>query len=897
MKKRLIIVDVSNFIFRAFFAIRSLNAPNGTPVNAVYGVLNMMLKLFSEYRPTHILFARDTAGGSFRNEIYSEYKANRTEPPDDLIPQFALIEQMIHLMKAPECSHNEFEADDVIGSACIQWKDYFDEILIASGDKDLMQFVDDKVKMLDTMKGKVYDAKEVFEKMGVRPDQIVDYLSIVGDSSDNIPGMKGIGAKGAAKLLEEYDTLDNCIANKDKLTGKKLITAFEEHLQDGLMSRELVKIKTDVDLRRTPEQVAFTFYPDDELVEFLKSLGFKTVIDKLLELRRNTDISNQSDEDSVFVDLGSESTKFQKNYIKVDSAEKWGQLKSAIASVGAISLFSHSSSLEHRERDFDACALSTDGEEIFLLYGDFYKSIQSEFLEATYLNDKIEIISDHIQFDHSILFQKGLTAKAQTFDISQVHYNVSSSGRHDLEWIARNYLDMDLPLKKDKKIGVLDLLEEEINDYLGLRALALFKVTKQLKEELSKLKLEKIYYEIDDKLFPVLAKMESEGISINKNFFKAFENELEVELKSLEEKVAAISETPGINLNSPKQVGELLFEKLGLPVIKRTKTGPSTDVEVLEELTARELSPIPELLLSYRELGKIQSTYVKALPELVNTHTGRVHTHFNQNVAQTGRLSSTNPNLQNIPIRSELGRKVRKGFIATPGKLLLSFDYSQVELRLLADFANDPTMILAFQENKDIHAQTASEVLGVDIKNVTSNQRSQAKAVNFGLMYGQSSFGLASALKISRAEARDYITAYFERFSQVKAYLDGLKERCETLGYAETYHGRKRLLPDIHSNNRNIKAQAERMAINSPIQGTAADIIKLAMIEIDRELTEKKLKSKMLLQVHDELIFEVEEEELKQMQELIPRCMENVVSLKVPLKVEMGLGVNWLDLK
>ena len=432
--------------------------------------------------------------------------------------------------------------------------------------------------------------------------------------------------------------------------------------------------------------------------------------------------------------------------------------------------------------------------------------------------------------------------------------------------------------------------------YSGLRAIAVFRLAHDLIVELQEKELEKLFWTLDTPVNEVLAKMEYEGIRLNKEFLKEMEEELEQKLHAIQMKVNAYSEDP-INLNSPKQVGELLFTQLSFPIVKKTKTGYSTDSSVLEELASQNINEVPDLILQYRELGKILSTYVKALPELINEESGKIHTNFNQHVAQTGRLSSVNPNLQNIPIRSETGRRVRKAFIAGPGNILLAADYSQVELRLLAHFSKDPTMLKAFQEGKDIHSQTASEISGIPLDQVSSEERGKAKAVNFGLMYGQSSFGLAKALRISRKEAKDYIEKYFERFSKVKGYLDSLKEEAEKTGYSLTLYGRKRYLPDIHSNNRTVKANAERMAINSPIQGTAADIIKSAMINIDNKIKAKDLKSKMLLQVHDELIFEVPEEELGIMKEIVRDGMENVVQLDVPFSVDMGIGVNWFDLK
>ena len=496
--------------------------------------------------------------------------------------------------------------------------------------------------------------------------------------------------------------------------------------------------------------------------------------------------------------------------------------------------------------------------------------------------DSKTIVSENIKREYLYSLVKELPFKAQFFDVSMAHFNINAGTRHDVDTISKEFLGLDL--SSDEKIANAE------------RAKALFDLKHYFEKKLEELELTKIYQDIDLKIIPVLARMEQAGITLNPNYLIELERELETEIKKIEEKIFEIAGDK-INLNSPKQVGTLLFEKLQLPVIKKTKTGYSTDAEVLEELDGMNVSEVPGLMLTHREYGKILSTYVKALPELINKKTKRIHTTYNLTVAQTGRLSSINPNLQNIPVRSEMGQRVRKAFIAKPGLVLLSADYSQVELRLLAHFSEDPTMLKSFQDNLDIHAQTASEVLGIPLSQVKPNDRSMAKTVNFGLMYGQSSFGLAQTLKISRTEAKNYIDKYFARFNSIKKFLDTLKDSAEQTGYAITYHGRKRLLPDIYSQNRTIKAQAERMAINSPIQGTAADIIKIAMISIDHKIRELNLKSKMLLQVHDELIFEVYEEELDQMKALVKTEMDNVVNLKVPLSVSMGIGINWYDLK
>jgi DNA polymerase-1 len=883
-KKRLIIVDVSNFIFRAFFAIRPMHTPEGVPTNAVYGMLTMLLKLLSDHRPTHVFLARDTKGGSFRNELYDQYKANRSAPPEDLIPQFALIDQLIKQMNLPTFSHDNYEADDIIGSACIQWKEQFDEIFIASGDKDLMQFVHGNTKLLDTMKDKIYSPDDVEEKMGVRPEQIVDYLSIVGDTSDNIPGMKGIGAVGAAKLLKEYGTLENIIANKDQLKGKKVIEAFTDHLELGLLSKKLVQIVTDVELGHTPEETAVSFYPTQELSDFLKDLGFKSILVKLQDMRFQHHLARETDKrvdgapDEPLDSALFHSSKTSPVVIVDVDENNFDEVMAMALESKQVAIYSVFDSEDIYARKITRIYFAFNETHAYTVESNLVEGA----LKKLWAHPEIEIIGDNLKRDYVYSLVNKLEFTAKKFDVTLAHFNVDSILRHDLDVMMKEYLQMEAGADE--------------NQANGERAYGLFVLARILKAKMEELKLTNIYNTIDLKIIPVLAKMEKEGVSLNVNYLREFEVELSAEIKRVE---AAIFEIAGgeMNLNSPKQVGVLLFEKLQLPPIKKTKTGYSTDAEVLEELDGMNMSEVPGLLLTHREYGKILSTYVKALPELINPETKRIHTNYNLTIAQTGRLSSTNPNLQNIPVRSPMGEKVRKAFIAKPGRILLAADYSQVELRLLAHFSEDPTMLKSFQDEIDIHAQTASEVMDIPVTQVTSRERSMAKTVNFGLMYGQSSFGLASTLKISRTEAKQYIDKYFARFSSIKTFLDTLKDKAEQTGYAETFHGRKRFLPEIHSQNRTIKAQAERMAINSPIQGTAADIIKLAMIKIDNEMVEKKLKSKMLLQVHDELIFEVEEEEVEVMKDVVKRGMESVVDLKVPLRVDMGLGVNWYDLK
>jgi len=880
MKKRLIIVDISSFIFRAFFAIRPMTTPKGEPVNAVYGVLSMLSKLITAYDPSHIVLARDTSGGSFRNEIYPEYKANRGAPPDDLIPQFAMINKLIEVMKIPNIVMPGFEADDLIGSLAVQMKDSFDEVLIASGDKDLMQFVDDKVKMVDTMKDKTYGRDEVKEKMGVWPEQVMDYLSLIGDTSDNIPGVKGIGAKGASKLLEEFPTLDELIENIDKISNKRAKTALEKGIESAHLSKKLVAIVQDLDLKMEPKDLAYSLEPNDELLEYLDELNFKSFRNKL-----SSNSTALVEKPNTFV-----------KYDTIKDEKKWAKALDLIDKHD--SLFMDCVFRGESYHDLNPLSFSLSvGESNFVVYPEGLKSFTDLMMDILNTSKTILIASNNIKPIICVAFSKDYTIPNPLFDCSQAHFILDADKKHDLATIIEETLrEKVLTLKELSK----ESLEQEQSvrnfeyalarrSYFGIRTYPW--LMKRLDDE----SLDKLYQTMDLPLITVLAQMEMRGIDLDVKFFDKVEKNFQKQVDDID---AEIQKTAGgeVNLKSPKQVSVLLFEKLGLPIIKKTKTGASTDASVLETLALMGESDIPGMIVKYREIEKLLSTYVKTLPKMIDS-AGKIHSHFNQNVASTGRLSSDKPNLQNIPIRSENGRMLRKGFVPEPGCVLLGADYSQVELRILAHFSEDDTMITAFNNNEDIHAQTAAEVMGVDLADVTSELRSQAKAVNFGLMYGQGAFGLSQQLGISRGEAQSYITSYFENFSKVKAYLDTLKEECEAKGYTETLFGRKRILKDINSSNRQIKSVAERMAINTPIQGTAADIIKKAMLTIDKEMNDNNLKSKMLLQVHDELIFNVPEDEVEIMKVLVKENMENVVTLKVPIKVDMGIGNDWFELK
>ncbi len=768
----------------------------------------------------------------------------------------------------------------------MKFRDNFDEILIASGDKDLMQFVDGKVKMLDTMKDKLYGPEEVFEKMGVHPNQIIDYLTLLGDPSDNIPGVKGIGAKGASKLLEEFKTLDEAVKNSAKITNKRAQKALIENGGTIELSRKLITIKTDVELGYDYDSIKFELEPSQDLITFLKGLGFKTMVEKFLQFKQiDASVSNTERK------IEQKPLEFQK----IKNPGEWKQYFELLKKEKEVSLvpFWADDSLYFGTLLYLAIGIKKK-DPLIISFGQLLRP--EYILNELFSLKEMEFIGCDLKnfLSFSILKSKNLPTKI--FDISQAIFVLDPSAAHDWPSVSQKYLDQSIEIVDSSKGGNLFEMDSSIQSYLVQATTGMLAVAPTLKDEVAELGCEKALYEIDLPLIPILAQMEMHGISLDVPFFENLEVEFSKELESIQ---AQIDEAggEGINLRSPKQLGVLLFEILDLPVIKKNKTGPSTDSGVLQELSTMGLSEIPGLIIKYREIDKLLNTYVKTLPKLINPQTNKIHTHFQLNNAATGRLSSDNPNLQNIPMRTEKGRRLREGFIPSEGFQFLSVDYSQMELRLLAHFSQDETMMKAFKEGRDIHTQTASEVMGKEFNQVTKDERNQAKAVNFGLMYGQGSFGLAQQLGISRAEAKAYIDKYFARFNKVKSFLDSLREKSEKTGYAETMFGRKRVLKDINSTNRTVKAMAERIAINSPIQGSAADIIKISMINIQNEITKKNLKSKMILQIHDELVFEVLPEEIETLKKLVVNKMETAVDISVPLKVDLGIGKNWLDVK
>ncbi len=843
--ENLYIVDVSSFIFRAFYAIRMLNAPDGTPVNAVYGVLTMLMKILQKPDCHHIVLAQDSKEKSFRSQIYEAYKANRQEPPEELRPQFKIIDDLLDVMGVARIKVPGQEADDIIATISKKYKHQFKHIYIVSGDKDLFQLVDDTTTMIDTMKDIHYGVNEVKAKIGVYPHQVVDYLSLVGDSSDNVPGVKGIGEKGAIKLIEEFDSLENILKSNNIISNTKLQTALKNYAKDALLSQQLIQLNESVSLSLSVEYFKKPNLLSAEFKNFLFQYGFKTLAAKIFAENSVRPSSGNKLEKEItstavtLIDLNSKIRSLNKKYVAILENEE--------------SIFLHTS-------EGDTYCINI--EEKRSLYNQL-QQLQFHF----YLLDSKKVIKD--------LDWNDLQLIVKIIDVPLISFTLNTEGKKTINDLAREYLSID----------DADTLPEQVK--------LLFQLGELLTAKLADAGLEKIYHEIDLPLLLVLVQMEKKGIELDKDYFKTLAESFALDLVDIEKEIFLQANT-SINLKSPKQVAHLLFEKLNLPALKKTKTGFSTDSSVLEKLDTLSLSPVPGLLLQYREIDKLLSTYVNSLPELIQSD-NRIHTTYHLTVAATGRLTSEAPNLQNIPIKTKRGQLLRKGFIAQEGCTLIAADYSQIELRILAHYCQDKAMLQAFTQGKDIHRQTAAEVFAITPDKITDEQRNYAKAINFGLIYGQSSFGLAETLNISQKEASEFIQRYFQKFSAVKIYLDQLREFCEKHGFAQTYLGRKRYLPDIKSSNRMLKGQAERMAINTPIQGTAADLVKIAMVELYKKLQQQP-SSFMLLQVHDEIILEVPLEQVGAIATLTKQVMESAMVLTVPLKVDIAHGKNWLEM-
>lgn len=856
--KKLYLIDVSAMFFRAFYAIRPLTAPSGLPVNAIYGFLSMVIKLLKEEKPEYLVFCYDRKEPSFRKELYDGYKAHRTEMPEDLAKQIPYIKKLADLMGIPSVEAPSYEADDIIGALTKWGRRNEMEVFIVSGDKDFGQLVEDHVILYDTMKNVRYDAQGVFDKWGVRPDQFIDYLSIVGDTSDNIPGVKGIGEKGAIKLLEQFKHLEDIYENLDKVESKSLREKLATAKETAFLSKKLVTIVTDVPLSEDLTTYKLRPLHAEELKDLLHELNFKSFEKSLFGTTSDTAAAPSSASPSKAVN----------STVSVEAEVSSDPTPTLV--------------IAKEDRPFAEKTMTTRELADFLaekqkLWGfshprGVFIGTESQIIEVSdyeYLGKLTDTFQIQWQgFDLKAFWHKiGARTPIAHWDSQLAAYVIKAGDTSDFGKIYTRFM--------------ADVLPELASPAQVYNAHLNFAHT--LQAQLKSVHGEKVYQDLELPLIKVLLSMEKWGVRIDKDLLAEQSLELTKEIASLEEKVHAAAGEK-FNVGSPKQLGVILFEKLGLPAGKKTKTGYSTDEEVLQGLD----HPIAKLILQWRELSKLKSTYVDALPQLIDPKDERVHSSFNQALTTTGRLSSTHPNLQNIPIRTVRGQQVRRAFIAAPRMKLLSVDYSQIELRILAHISEDPNMCRAFEQDLDIHAATAAEVFSIPLSEVTADQRRSAKAVNFGIAYGQGAFGLAENLGISRSEAKDIIDRYFHRFKNVREYIDSTIKRAHEKGYVETLFGRRRYIDELSSKNMALKKFGERAAINAPIQGTASDLVKKAMIEVF-----DKVPLRMLLQVHDELIFEGTEDSLHKHSAELVSIMENVAKLRVPLKVNYAIGNNW----
>lgn len=906
----LILVDGSSYLYRAFFASQQadLRTSTGLPSGAVRVMANMMRSLRKQYPDCHVAVVFDAKGKTFRDDIYPEYKANRASMPDDLRSQVAPIHQMIKAMGFPFLMVEGVEADDVIGTLARQATEKQLPVLISTGDKDMAQLVSDHVTLIDTMKDVKTDREGVIEKFGVPPELIIDYLALMGDKVDNIPGMTGVGEKTALALLQGIGSIDEIAANLDKVAAlgfrgsKAFADKFREQEEQVRLSYVLATIKTDVELEQSLEELELGPIDKEALLAVYREYELRNLIK---ELESGGEESGAEGDEEGSAPAAAIETDYR---CILDEAEfdEW------LARLQAAQLFAfdtETTSLDYMEARIVGVSFAIEpGKAAYVPFGHDYLGAPIQLTEAVVLGKLKPLLEDparlkvgqNLKYDRNVLLNHGIELQGIAYDTMLESYVLNpTASRHDMDSLARRYLNVetisfeDIAGKGVKQLTFNQIELEQAAPYAAEDADITLRLHQALWGKLAaEPGLAKVFSEIELPLLPVLARMERLGTTIEPKLLHKQSQEIEVRLAELEKQAHELAGQE-FNLSSPKQLGEILFTKLGLPIIKKTPKGaPSTAEEVLAELA--ETYELPRLLMEHRGLAKLKSTYTDKLPLMIKPQTGRVHTSYHQAVAATGRLSSTDPNLQNIPVRNEQGRRIRQAFIPCAGYKLVAADYSQIELRIMAHLSGDKGLLTAFAEGKDIHKATAAEVFGVELDAVTSDMRRSAKAINFGLIYGMSAFGLAKQLGIGRAEAQKYMDLYFERYPGVLEYMERTRQQAEAQGYVETLFGRRLYLPDIKSRNAGLRKAAERAAINAPMQGTAADIIKRAMINVDgwiRGIEDQSIR--MLMQVHDELVFEIREEKLEECIAIIKDKMSAAAELHVPLVVEAGTGDNW----
>ena len=883
-KPTLFLIDGSNYVYRAYYAIRELSNSKGFPTNAIYGFTTMLLKLLRDWKPEYIAVVFDLKGPTFRHEAFDAYKATRRPTPDDLILQIPYIKDIIRGFSIPVLERQGLEADDIIGTLAIKYADRNIKTVIVSGDKDMMQLISDNIMMIDTMKDKTYDVEAVKERFGVVPEKVIEILGLTGDQSDNIPGVPGIGPKTAQRLIEEFGSVEGVLQNIDKVRNPKTRESLRSFADQARMSHSLAKIKTDADFDIDLESARYSG-PDNEVLQPLfKEFEFSSLLQELK--------------------IKDESIKGQYGLILTEA-----ELAALIERLGNVKEFAFdivaSMDVPMLADIVGISICMSPAEAFYIPLSHAYMGVPQQLRSRDVLKDLTPFLSSERIKKHGhdmknaviILARGGADLQGLGCDTMVAPY-ILNPAKHNFELadVVRDHLGRQITHPKDligsgaKAVPFSVIPVEKVRDYACRRADAILGLAATLHEKIVEDGFKDLYYEVEMPLISVLAVMEKKGVLVDTKLLTAMSREIEQLMSLTEEKIYQLAGEK-FNISSPKQLQVVLFEKLGLPKGRKTKEGHSTDIEVLTNLARSH--ELPAEILSYRTMAKLRSTYIDALPSLINQDTGRIHTSYNQTVTATGRLSSSNPNLQNIPIRTPEGKRIRQAFIAPDGWEIVSADYSQIELRILAHLSDDKVLIDAFMDDVDIHTATAANIFGVFPEIVTVEMRRQAKVINFGILYGMSAFGLSKELNVPQKTAQAYIDEYFNKYPEVRAFLDTIIANARKDGFVTTLLNRRRYLTEINSSNAPVRQFAERMAINTPIQGTAADLIKVAMINISNLIAKKRLLASMIMQVHDELVFEVHSNEKEEVIALVKKEMEEVIKLKVPLKVDISSGRNW----
>lgn len=882
MEKRLIIIDGNSIINRAFYALPDMSNSEGLKTNAIFGFVRMMFKIIEDYQPTHMSVAFDKKAPTFRHKQYADYKAGRKKMPDELAQQLQPLKDLLDKFNINRLELEGYEADDLIGTVARLGEENDFKVYIVTGDKDAIQLASHKTTTLITKKGvgevEEYNYDSVLERYEMTPTQFIDLKGLMGDKSDNIPGVPGVGEKTGIKLLKQYSTIENLIEHTDELKGS-IKKKIEENKDLALMSKELATIITNVPIEVKLEDLEYGDYNKDDVVEKFKEFGFTSLITKLLDIEGGETTIKEE------IDLKIEHLDNVEDFIK-KAEENKKVIIDVIGKEGNI--------LDKRVL---YVFLSLDGNEIYYVNEDELPQIKTLLS-----NPEIKKHGYDLKEDYILLKPYEIELNSMNFDITIAEYLIDSksSTSYECSAIAMKYLTRKIKSKEDllgkgAKAKKFDEIEfDELSAYIGDILNTVNGVYPKMEEKLKETEMDGLFYHVEMPLVEVLGSMEYIGMKVDKDQLNELKEKFTTIINELENEIFELAGEP-FNINSPKQLGVVLFEKLGLPVIKKTKTGYSTNAEVLEKL--RDKHEIIDKITEYRQIVKLNSTYVEGLLKIINPKTGRIHSSFNQTITTTGRISSTEPNMQNIPVKTEMGRDIRKVFVADENCKLVDADYSQVELRVLAHMSGDENMIDAFKHGEDIHSKTASQIFDVDIKDVTSKQRIEAKAINFGIIYGKTDFGLSQDLNIPVATAKAYIDSYFNKYPKIKEFMDEAVESATETGYATTILNRRRYIPEIKASNFIVRNQGKRFAMNAPIQGSAADIIKVAMVNVYNKLKENNMKSRLILQVHDELIVEAVDEELEMAEKIVREEMENAQSMDVKLDVDLNTGDSWYETK